>query len=81
MVSRPDPLQPWPWLHHPQQPWPPSWVMHPQSGERGPQEGQLPASVADQRFTALEADGWGSNSLLLTKVKVLLVLTPVGPQS
>lgn len=55
--------------------------MHPQSGERGPQEGQLPASVADQRFTALEADGWGSNSLLLTKVKVLLVLTPVGPQS
>lgn len=42
---------------------------------------QFPASGADQRFTALEADGWGSNSLLLTKVKVLHVLTLVGPQS
>lgn len=36
---------------------------------------QLPAPGAEQRFTALEADVQGSNSLLLTKVKVLHVLT------
>lgn len=42
---------------------------------------RLPGPGAEQRFTALEADGQGSNSLLLTKVKVPHVLTPVGPQS
>ena len=71
-------------------PPPPSATTAPQTGARTPEvatrtptEASVPASSlppgSEQRFTALEADGQGSNSLLLTKVKVLHVLTTAGP--